>query len=688
MKISPQSKKWGIIIICSLCVFALVAFGYGMANRAEYLKKVVSRVQSKMKDDYQIDFQIKTYQFDGLTTVVFDKVLVIPDQRDTLASIDKFSVSVDIFSLFLGDIKFGSINAAEGNISFVKRDTLSNYDFLFRKRDQQESNQPMDSKRNFAEKAEQLFHQVFAIVPDDLSIRNFEISYQDSLLNQQIRIANAQIDDGEFQMNLSLPNNNAEWLFEGQIYPSKKRLHVEVSANHPDVEVPFLKGKYGLAISFDKLIFDLADVKRVSKDLLHIDGSFAYENLAVDHRRLSDETIILPHAILHGGLEISSDYIAIKERSSLKIKDFEIFPYAKLILNPTKQIALSVHTGRFEAQHFFDALPVGLFESLEGIEVSGGIAYDLDFAVDLDNPKEITFSSKIDDEDLKVLRWGKVNIDSLNYPYVYDAYDDTTVVRQFVVGPENPNFVPIQQIPYVLKNTVRNTEDPLFYKHNGFEEEAFKLSIETNLKERKFKRGASTISMQLVKNVFLNRKKTMNRKFEEILLVWLMESSSQVKKDRILEIYFNVIEWGKNVYGIKEASQYYFKKLPQELTLGESLFLSSIIPRPKTGVSSFDHTGRLKPWVQRHFNTYGYIMTKLGELKEVPTPEGYGFYDVQLQPLLRPKAPINVDTSFTTILEEHEDAIRQMEQDEIRSKSVMEKLLDQKKELHENDTNR
>lgn len=333
-------------------------------------------------------------------------------------------------------------------------------------------------------------------------------------------------------------------------------------------------------------------------------------------------------------------------------------------------------------------MPVGLFESLEGIQVSGGIAYDLNFAVDLDNPEEIMFSSKIDDEDLKVLQWGKVNIDSLSYPFLYDAYDETTMVRQFVVGPENPNFVPIQQIPYVLKNTVRNTEDPFFYMHNGFEEEAFKLSIETNLKERKFKRGASTISMQLVKNVFLNRKKTMNRKFEEILLVWLMESSSQVNKDRILEIYFNVIEWGKNVYGIKEASQYYFKKLPQELTLGESLFLSSIIPRPKTGISSFDHTGKLKPWVQRHFNTYGYIMTKLGELKDISTPEGYGFYDVQLQPLLRPKAPINVDTSFTTILEEHEEAIRQMEQDEIRSKSAMEKLLDQKKEQDENDTNR
>jgi len=155
-----------------------------------------------------------------------------------------------------------------------------------------------------------------------------------------------------------------------------------------------------------------------------------------------------------------------------------------------------------------------------------------------------------------------------------------------------------------------------------------------------------------------------------------MESSSQVRKDRILEIYFNVIEWGKNIYGIKEAAQYYFLKQPADLTLGESLFLSSIIPRPKTGLTSFDHTGGLKPWVQKHFNTYGYIMNKLGELKEVVVPEGYGFYQVQLQSGLRPKVPAQADTSFLNIMEEHENAILHMEQDERGGKILMDKMLD------------
>src|SRR5690606_38441731 len=138
-------------------------------------------------------------------------------------------------------------------------------------------------------------------------------------------------------------------------------------------------------------------------------------------------------------------------------------------------------------------------------------------------PDQLKFSSKIDDASLKIVKWGKADIAALNQPFVYEAYDDTTKLRDIVVAPANPMFTPLDQVSSILKKTVLNTEDPFFYKHKGFELEAFQLSIVTNIKEKKFKRGASTISMQLVKNVYLNRNKTMMRKFEEILLVWLME---------------------------------------------------------------------------------------------------------------------------------------------------------------------
>lgn len=675
MQFLASRKKWIIIVLGSLIVLIGGAFAFAMSKRDSYLSTAVEKAQVKLKKDYQIDFKVNSYRFDGLATVVFDGVSIVPTGRDTLATMDHLGVGIRIWPLLFGDVKIGRFDLDNGKISFVKRDTLSNYDFLFRKKEKDSTAIEQPNERNFAEWAQRLAKQVFSKVPNNMRMNDFEISYRDSLLYQRIRVPQAIIDDGDFETSLFLNDHDAEWRLKGYVNGDSQKLRVEVSSKEKNTELPFLRGKYGLGISFDKMVFDLTGIRKMEKDLLHVNGAVEYENLVVKHRRLSDKPVVLPHGIAEGGLAIANDYIALTDKSKITVKDFSVAPKAKFVIKPAKKLELSVHTGPFIAQNFFDAIPSGLFESLEGIQVTGQVDYNLDFAVELDNPDNIVFKSSIDDTDLKVLKWGRAKVDSLNFPFEYDAYDDTTFVRHIVVGPDNPNFTPLAQIPYVLKTTVRNTEDPFFYTHNGFEEEAFKLSIRTNIKERKFKRGASTLSMQLVKNVFLNRKKTMTRKFEEILLVWLMEASGQVSKDRLFEVYLNVIEWGKNVYGIAEASAYYFKKRPQELGLGESLFLSSIVPRPKTGLSSFDYTGHLKPWVQRHFNTYGSIMAKVGDLKDVSVPASYGFYDVVLQPSLRPPAPLVRDTVSLDVVDEHERLMDEMEKEESDRRSILEKLL-------------
>ena len=669
-----RRKKWFLVTGIILIVIIGVGFVVGMSKRQGYLDKAVLAVKEKLKREYDINFKVDKYDFKGLTTVEFQKLVVIPQGRDTLASLDRFSVSIRLLPLLFGDIEVGELAVENGHLSFVKKDSLSNYDFLFKKKATTPNEDKSASSKGFADLAERLSKQFFALVPDDLDIKNFMISYRDNNISQRIHVPVATMRSGDFQSSVLLNNHEAEWLLVGEIDAGSQRMHVEVSSKEKDVELPFLRSKYGLSVSFDKLIFDLSDVKKLKNNLLEVEGAFSYENLKVNHPRLSDSTIILPQAAMYGGIQIAENYFSLTDNSTIQVKNFTVSPQVKFTLKPSKKIDLAIHTGMFQAQDFFDALPGGLFQNVDGVKVEGSIAYDLDFSIDFDKPDDLVFISTIDDEDLKVLKWGGANIDSLNSSFLYDAYNDTVLIRQFVVGPENPKFRRLDQIPYVLKTTVRNTEDPFFYTHNGFEQEAFKLSIATNVKEKKFKRGASTISMQLIKNVFLNRKKTLNRKFEEILLVWLMEASGRVSKDRLLEIYLNVIEWGHNVYGVTEAADYYFKKKPEDLTLGESLFLSSIIPRPKTGVRAFDYTGHLKAWNQRHFNTYGSIMSKLGELKNVNVPENYGFYQVLLQPSLRPKAPVVRDSTLE-VIDEHEAIMRELEAEEDAKKSILEKLF-------------
>ena len=667
-------KRWFIITAASVVGILLIGFIWAMSLRGDMLNKAVAKVQKKLKDDYQLNFEVNKYEFAGLTTVDFQKVKLYPDTGEQLAAIDQFKVSVKLFPLLSGNVKLDELDLKNATITLVKKDSSSNYDFLFRKKNESDTTKDTSPARTLAETVDNLLKRAFQAVPDNLNLENVSLSFQDSASTQVVKIPEGKIDDGDYDIDVFLNEQEAKWNFKGNINSSRQTANVIISSDNKDAQIPFIARRFGLKVSFDELSFHLDDVARRGKENLEIKGGISAKNLRVNHHRLSLDTIVLPGGSADGGFLVSENTIELLTGTKVQVKDFSFEPKLKYSKKPNKVLEMAVHTGKFKAQDFFDALPVGLFENLDGIKVAGDIQYDMDFKVDLDDPDNLTFASKIDDANLKVEKWGKANIAELNGPFVYEAYEDTLKMRDITLDPSNPNFTPLNQIAPILRKTVLNTEDPFFYKHNGFELEAFQLSIVTNIKEKKFKRGASTISMQLVKNLYLNRNKTMMRKFEEILLVWLMEQSKQVSKDRMLEIYLNIIEWGKNVYGISEASKYYFGTKPSELTIGESLYLSSIIPRPKTGLSSFDYTGQLKPWVMKHFNTYGYIMNKMNQLEGENVPANYGFYQVQLQPNLRPARPKGVPDSMMTH-DDIKDMVDEIDREEKIRKTLLERLF-------------
>lgn len=116
--------------------------------------------------------------------------------------------------------------------------------------------------------------------------------------------------------------------------------------------------------------------------------------------------------------------------------------------------------------------------------------------------------------------------------------------------------------------------------------------------------------MQLVKNVYLTRKKTVARKAEEALIVWLLETNRLVSKSRMFEVYLNIIELGPGIYGIGEAAAFYFSKRPSELNLAESIFLAHLLPHPKWYRSSFDSLGQLKPYLSDYYRIMSNFMLK------------------------------------------------------------------------------
>jgi membrane peptidoglycan carboxypeptidase len=163
-------------------------------------------------------------------------------------------------------------------------------------------------------------------------------------------------------------------------------------------------------------------------------------------------------------------------------------------------------------------------------------------------------------------------------PFQHRIYLPDGSVSEETTGPGTSKWTPLSGISPFVQVAVQTTEDGGFYRHHGFSQSAVKASIIANLKARKFLRGASTISMQLAKNLFLVREKTLSRKFEEMILTDYLEQV--LGKRELMELYLNVIEFGPSVYGITSASYYYFGRSPGELNLAESLFLSSMLPAP------------------------------------------------------------------------------------------------------------
>ncbi len=161
----------------------------------------------------------------------------------------------------------------------------------------------------------------------------------------------------------------------------------------------------------------------------------------------------------------------------------------------------------------------------------------------------------------------------------------------FAVGPKNRYWTPSGRIPAEMKWSVILAEDSNFYKHEGFDVKAIKNAIKYDLEKKSLKRGASTITQQTAKNLFLSREKTVTRKLKEIYLAYRMEQ--ELTKGRIVELYLNVVELGPMVYGIGHGAQYYFGKPASALTPRECAFLAAMLPGPRLAYNPYKNLGRV-----------------------------------------------------------------------------------------------
>jgi hypothetical protein len=437
-----------------------------------------------------------------------------------------------------------------------------------------------------------------------------------------------------------------EVLFTGSYAGAKRSLWTATGKVKPTVDWSNVDGQVALRaerFSLDKIAevlpasilepetteVDAAIEARFSGRQVALSGNLDVVGLSVSHEKLSTEPVEntsftlrfdgvvdrdrrrLDLAMLEG--KIGNLVARLSGSIEVPIGTFRFKNGRELGVVP--KIDLSLRVPRTPCAKILASIPAPLVPKLQGFSLQGLFEADVHAKVDFANLEATDLGGKVGIDGCQVqkapdevlaLSGPESILQTVEVPPPPLGGKDNETMT-FAIGPDNLDFVPYDKISPYLTAAVLTTEDSGFFKHHGWVSSEFKTALKRNIAGGGFRLGASSITMQMVKNVLLGREKTLSRKFQELFLVWYVEQF--LSKERILELYFNVIEYGPRLYGIGPAARHYFGKNASELTPLEAAFLASILPSPKRRYVQYCHGSLTGPWDK-------YVRRILGKMHE------------------------------------------------------------------------
>ena len=460
-----------------LGVFLLLFVSLGAiaySKREALLRNIMAKAILKAKKEYGLNVSIGRAGFSGLSTVSMENISVVPKDRDTLTSIHDLTVSIKILPLLFGHIKLSEIKLNDGKLNIVVRDTLTNLDFILKRKSKDSST--TKNKVDLSELASNLLNEVLYKIPDNMEVKNFMMQFNDNdTASLKFLTKTATIDNGNLQSTLLVNDTVATWHMTGKLKPGRKQLELSLfAANHKKVELPlYLQRKLHTKLSFDTVKTEMKDAE-YSGDDFKISGSWSVKNLMINQARIATTDILITNAKIDADLLIGPNYLCLDNTSSIFLKNAVVHPYVKYTLSPNKIYELKLNAEEQNAQDLLEAFPQGLFESLDGMQVSGKFKYNLDFYLDTSIPDSVKFQSNLIPNNFKILKWGKIDLQKINRDFVYTPYEYGKPMRNILIGQSNPNFTRLEDISFNFRNALLTSEDPSFFRHHGFVEESIR----------------------------------------------------------------------------------------------------------------------------------------------------------------------------------------------------------------------
>lgn len=578
----------------------LVLFTY--FKRVPYFNSKKKKVQRKFEENrgMRIDIECVTFSWFHVLNI---SNLNVSDQLGTYSLFIECTVcKIDIRGLFSKKFQIKHLKLSNCRTHYHKKRNETERKYSAPSPDVEIN--PQFIIRNFYEKIYKKSEMLFYKFPEHAELNNFDVKYNQLAYNFE---------------KCDIKNTFVELEDE----PEKGGM-LNVSFLKTRVNLPELNGDSCNEISVGKITLKLAE-HRLKGNLIAYDLKGESENTDIKIKNICDHHLT--------GQQFYFDLKSIRtgvglffdESSKIRFNGLTFEVLYKHLFDDPDRIEIGLKLKRCSMKDILESFPLFQHKALYHADFSGYFSFSASLDVTFSRPTHTNFAIHTD-HTLRLENYDALDLSFLKKPFTH-AIQDEGNAHKIVLDFHNESFMPLERISENLKKVVLCTEDPNYFQHTGLDNEGVFRALFTNISTGKLSRGASTITMQLAKNLFLNNRKSVYRKAEELIFTWLIEEVFMIGKDRLLEIYLNIIEFGDHIYGVQEAAVYYFNKNADSLSITESIVLSYIIPRPKFFEEALvGNSEQLRVNLKKHLEYFSKLLLE----KDIITKDVYDEVDLNI----------------------------------------------------------
>ncbi|MEI6900512.1 MAG: hypothetical protein WCL00_11590, partial [Bacteroidota bacterium] len=468
--------------IAILTIFLLL-FIFRTPLTSYYFQKKVN--QFNLKNHAVL--RVEKIRIQWLASILLTGISLKPESGDTLLKIDSVYISVNEWKLLMGRLVLKDLELKNFRLTVMRHDSIDNYSFLLRDRKQKEPSDSLTGTLNYANAADRLTGFIFDKIPGWVNIERVSLSGNTNGHIVSFQIEHLALQNRTFDFPVVVREGSLEqnWMVSGHIDRSERIVMFRLfSPGNKSVEIPFIHYKWNAEAGFDTVSFRLEE-KRNENEMAVFLGAAALKNLHLFHPAIATRQVSFDTLSLGYLLKIGANFAELDSSTLITFNRLKVNPYLRYQHKPVRQFTFSINKTPFPAEELFSSFPDGLFTTLEGVKVQGDLSFHLHFFVDLSVPDSLQFDCDLRRHHFSVLSYGNSDLTRINVPFTYTAYEKGEPVRSFIIGPENPNFRPLEKIPSFLRSSVLTSEDPGFFQHRGFLQDAFRESIITDIKEKR-----------------------------------------------------------------------------------------------------------------------------------------------------------------------------------------------------------